>query len=112
MSDPTFNDPELEARRTAAAAALADYRAAADKYLDGSGEVPYWADWAYRLAAELASILHATADTATLTQADLATIRLALADGVWMRTNNPGDDDLRLVASYAALRHRLGDDQS
>lgn len=50
---------DLAARRTSAAAALADFRAAADRYLDQGGEPPYWASWALRLASELGGILHA-----------------------------------------------------
>ena len=51
---------ELAARRTAAAAALADYRRAEE----GPGEPP-WAMWAGRLAAALESVLTYVDDTAT-----------------------------------------------
>lgn len=51
---------ELAARRTAAAAALADFRRAADEFTNDITRTvpqPRYADWAYRLAAALDSLL-------------------------------------------------------
>lgn len=51
---------ELAGRRTAAAAALVDFRRAADKYLDDITRMaprPDYSMWAWRLASELGSVL-------------------------------------------------------
>jgi hypothetical protein len=50
---------ELAARRTAAAAVLGDFKRETDKYIDTNGTVPRpdMGMWAWRLAAELDSVL-------------------------------------------------------
>jgi hypothetical protein len=48
---------ELEARKTAAAALVADFRRAADDYLDRDGERPDYSDWAWRLYTALDLLL-------------------------------------------------------
>ena len=49
--------PELAARATAAQAAARDFRTETDRYLAIKGAEPNWSDWAFRLAAELTSLL-------------------------------------------------------
>jgi hypothetical protein len=51
---------ELAARRTAAAAVLADFKHAADAFIDDETDTvprPDYSAWAFRLAAELGSVL-------------------------------------------------------
>ncbi len=48
---------ELDARRVAAAAVLADFAAEADGQPSGPFGGTDWPAWAYRLAAELGSVL-------------------------------------------------------
>ena len=81
---------ELAARRTAAAAVLADFKRETDKYIDTSGTVPRpdMGMWAWRLSSELASVLQrleaeaaeATPDPAV---AQLAEVRRVLGAFNW-----------------------------
>jgi hypothetical protein len=81
---------ELSARRTAAAAALGDFKRETDKYIDTSGTVPRpdMGMWAWRLSSELASVLQrleaeaaeAAPDSAA---AQLAEVRLVLDAFDW-----------------------------
>jgi len=48
---------EAAARRTAAAAVLADFRRAASDWIDLGGPEPEWPSWAYRLASAVESLL-------------------------------------------------------
>jgi len=113
---------ELAARRTAAAAALADFGAANDAYLDdpaGQTPRPDYGSWAYRLAVELRALIDATAPparhaagaswvgpdgTATLTHEDLLLVLGALRTAL-----DVADTDRRF--ELAALAYRLGDDR-
>ncbi len=52
---------ELAARRTSAAAALADFRAAEAAYSRGERLAPSYPAWALRLAAELRQVLDGVA---------------------------------------------------
>jgi hypothetical protein len=70
---------ELAARRTAAAAALADFRA----FETGASVQADWAVWAGRLAAAVRSLLEMTG--AVLDPVQLASLGLALADAVEYR---------------------------
>jgi hypothetical protein len=49
--------PAEPAARATAAQAAADFRKATDAWLTGKGEEPNWSDWAFRLGAELESLL-------------------------------------------------------
>ena len=51
---------ELAARRTAAAALLADFRRRVDDYLDRGAAEPSWHDCAFRLSSELSNVLGET----------------------------------------------------
>jgi hypothetical protein len=56
---------ELAARRTAAAAALGDFRRAADKFIDDPTRTvprPDYSMWAWRLSSELGSVLQRLED--------------------------------------------------
>ena len=44
---------EMAARRTAAAAVLADFSRSVDNYLDRGATAPPWQDWAFRGTATL-----------------------------------------------------------
>lgn len=74
---------ELEARRTAATAVLADFKAAVDDFVRGTSgdEPPAYVDWAFRLSSELQSLLGCTDPGGVyLTPDDLATVLAALGD--------------------------------
>lgn len=53
---------ELAVRRTAAAAVVADFDREANAYIAGTGEVPDWSAWAWRLRTELVLVLDRLAD--------------------------------------------------
>jgi len=115
---------ELDARRVAAAAVLADFAAEDAKAGHGPFGGTDWAAWAYRLAAELGSVLGqldaeqapaarvAPAATgvlldgsAWLTHADMLTVLGALHEAAGA-TRQPG-----MASQYAAVAWRLGDDR-
>ncbi len=124
---------EGAARRTAAAAALADFAEemaaeAAGERLSGTA----WTGWAFRLAEELRSILEqlaaeqppaATAQPAAtsvapdggawLTHADMLTVLGALSDAREYRRSHPYPDldDMAAIVAYSAVAWRLGDDR-
>jgi len=86
---------ELEARRTAAAAALADYRQAVEAEAQRGGQPVPWALWAGRLGAALDSVLAIVPDgpgtgQAPLTTAQLSTVLAALDDAAAFRTERAG----------------------
>jgi hypothetical protein len=74
---------ELAARRTAAAAVLADFKRDADDFVRGRAPEPAkpsYVDWAFRLSRELQSLLDITAPAGGyLTAAGLADVLDALA---------------------------------
>jgi hypothetical protein len=79
---------ELAARRTAAAAVLADFRREADKYIgDPTRTVPRpdYSMWAYRLASELMSVLQRleTEDAEAEPDSQLAEVRQVLDGFDW-----------------------------
>lgn len=78
---------ELEARRTAAAAALGDFRREDDAFVADDSytlPVPDYARWASRLATELSNVLAQLADeTRSPAAGQLAQIRLVLAAFNW-----------------------------
>jgi hypothetical protein len=75
---------ELEARRTAARAALADYYRAVDAEAQPNGPAVPWALWAGRLAAALGSVLAMVPEVADPDAAPkLAAIRAVLAGFDW-----------------------------
>ena len=115
---------ELDARRVAAAAVLADFAAEDAKAAHGPFGGTDWAAWAFRLAAELGSVLGqldagqapaarvAPAATgvlldgsAWLTHADMLTVLGALHEAAGA-TRQPG-----MASQYAAVAWRLGDDR-
>jgi hypothetical protein len=120
MSNPTHpSAAELAARRTAAAAVLADFRT--DLASAPLTSPPPMTTWALRLASVLGDVLAATtpiiapaashvrADrSAYLTPADLMTMLGALDDAVAWREHIGLHTK---VPSYRALSRRLGDDR-
>jgi len=108
---------ELAARRAAAAAALADFRA----FESGASVQADWAVWAGRLAAAVRSLLEMTGTV--LDPVQLATLGLALADAAEYRQPAglcadcdvhpaglcaPHAADLDRADDYAALARQLG----
>ena len=87
--------PELSARRTAAAAVLADFKRETGKYLDDPAKAtprPDYSMWAWRLASELGSVLQRLDDEAEIRHvetdfaeagAQLAGIRTVCSDFDW-----------------------------
>jgi hypothetical protein len=90
---------DLSARCTAAAAALADYRAG------GEMDMMDRALWAGRLAAELAALLAGVAeDDATADSARLAEVRALLAAFDWERGDRQyALEDIARIAEGSAL---------
>ena len=76
---------ELAARRTAAAAALADFRREMDKYIDSKGAVPRpdMSTWAWRLSSELGSVLQRLDVEDGQDPAQLAKVRQVLKAFDW-----------------------------
>jgi len=108
---------ELAARRTATAAALADFGA----FESGASVQADWAIWAGRLAAAVRSLLEMTGPA--LDPVQLATLGLALADSIKYRQPAglcaycdvhpaglcaPHAADLDRADDYAALARELG----
>jgi len=80
---------ELAARRTAAAAVLADFKRATDAYLDDPVKAaprPDYSMWAWRLSSELRSVLQRLDDEAAplpAAAAQLAEVRALLEAFDW-----------------------------
>jgi hypothetical protein len=78
---------ELSARRTAAAAVLADFKRETDRYIDTNGTVPRpdMGMWAWRLSSELRSVLQRLDDEAgePSAAAQLAEVRAVLEAFDW-----------------------------
>jgi hypothetical protein len=114
---------ELDARRTAAAAAVADYRWEV-RHHSGSPDYAVWAD---RLAAAAESLLSGQPaaprrridgsiaasgvlpdGSASISRADLVIVLSALSDAAHFRHARGNTDD---AVTYQALSFRLGDDR-
>jgi hypothetical protein len=102
---------EMEARRTAAAAVLADFRQAVDAYLDEGKPRPDYGVLAGRLAVELGALLDQL-DRETpsgLGGFDL-TIRQALRDAIRYQQANGGRGWLGQVGLYRSAAREFGID--